>query len=50
MGTSSARRAPTTRRWRLAKAAATRYLSPESGGAVDAREVAARYVAALGAG
>ncbi len=50
MGTSSARRAPTTRLWRLAKAAATRYLSPESGGAVDAREVAARYVAALGEG
>ena len=50
MGTSSARRAPTTRLWRQAKAAATRYLAPESGGAVDAREVAARYVAALGAG
>ncbi len=49
MGTSSARRAPTTRLWRLAKAAATRYLSPESG-SVDAREVAARYVAALGEG
>ena len=50
MGTSSARRAPTTRLWRLAKAAATRYLSPESGGAVDAREVVVRYVAALGEG
>jgi hypothetical protein len=50
MGTSSARRAPTTRLWRLAKAAATRYLAPESGGVVDAREVAASYVAALGAG
>lgn len=50
MGTSSARRAPTTRLWRLAKVAATRYLSPESAGAVEAREVAARYVAALGKG
>lgn len=50
MGTSSARRAPTTRLWRLAKAAATRYLSPESGGAVDAREVVASYLAALGEG
>lgn len=48
MGTSSARRAPTTRLWRLAKAAATRYLSPENGWAVDAREVVASYVAALG--
>ena len=47
MGTSSARRGPTTRLWRQAKAAATRYLAPESSGAVDAREVAARYVAAL---
>ena len=28
MGTSAARRAPTTRLWRLAKGAATRYLSP----------------------
>lgn len=50
MGTSSARRAPTTRLWRLAKAAATRYLSPESGGVAEAREVAASYVAALGEG
>ena len=48
MGTSSARRAPTTRLWRLATAAATRYLSPENAAAVEAREVAARYVAALG--
>ena len=50
MGTSSARRAPTTRLWRQAKAAATRYLSPENGGIAEAREVAARYVAALGEG
>lgn len=47
MGTSSARRGPTTRLWRQAKAAATRYLAPEDSGAVDAREVAARYVTAL---
>ena len=50
MGTSSARQAPTGRLWRLAKGAATRYLSPESAGAVEAREVAARYLAALGEG
>lgn len=47
MGTSSARRAPTTPLWRLAKGAATRYLSPEGGGSVTAGEVVARYVAAL---
>ena len=47
MGTSSARRGPTTALWRAAKAAATRYLSPESGGALNAREVVARYLAAL---
>ncbi len=47
MGTSSARRAPTTRLWRLAKGAATRYMSPEGGGSVTAGEVVARYVAAL---
>ncbi|MFI5331598.1 MAG: hypothetical protein ACHQ2F_11300, partial [Desulfobaccales bacterium] len=46
----SARRAPTTRLWRLAKAAATRYLSPENSGTVAAREVVAGYVAALAAG
>ena len=50
MGTSSARQAPTGRLWRLAKGAATRYLSPESAGTVEAREVAARYLAALGEG
>ncbi len=49
MGTSSARFAPTGRFWRRAKAAASRYLSPESGGAVAAREVAARYLTALAA-
>jgi hypothetical protein len=48
MGTSSARRGPTTPLWRLAKAAATRYLAPEEAARVEAREVAARYVAALG--
>lgn len=50
MGTSSARRGPTGRLWRLAKATASRYLSPESAGAVEAREVVTRYVAALGEG
>jgi len=50
MGTSSARRAPSTRLWRRAKLTATRYLSPASAGAVAAGEVAARYVAALGEG
>src|SRR4030042_201508 len=47
MGTSSARRGPTTGLWRAAKGAATRYLSPGAGGEVNAREVAARYLAAL---
>ncbi len=47
MGTSSARRGPTTALWRAAKGAATRYLSPEGDGAVTAREVVARYLAAL---
>jgi hypothetical protein len=47
MGTSSARRGPTTRLWRSAKGAATRYLSPAAGGQVTAREVVARYLAAL---
>ncbi len=47
MGTSSARRGPTTALWRVAKGAATRYLSPEGGGAVTAQEVVARYLAAL---
>ena len=44
MGTSSARRAPTTRFWRRAKGAAARYL----GVGLEAREVVARYLAALG--
>ncbi len=48
MGTSSARRGPTGPFWRLAKRAASRYLSPGTAGRVAAREVAARYVAALG--
>jgi len=48
MGTSSARRAPTTWFWRRAKGTATRYLSPEEGVGLEAREVVARYLAALG--
>ncbi|MHB8069716.1 MAG: hypothetical protein ACYDIC_17625, partial [Desulfobaccales bacterium] len=48
MGTSSARRAPTTWFWRRAKGAATRYLSPPGGAGLEAREVVARYLAALG--
>jgi len=47
MGTSSARRGPTTGLWRAAKGAATRYLSPAAGGEVSAREVVVRYLAAL---
>ena len=47
MGTSAARRAPTTRLWRLAKGAATRYLSPEGSGGLAAREVVRRYLAAV---
>jgi hypothetical protein len=47
MGTSSARRGPTTALWRSAKAAATRYLSPEASSELNAREVVARYLAAL---
>ncbi len=47
MGTSSARRGPTTALWRAAKGAATRYLAPEGGGELNAREVVARYLAAL---
>jgi hypothetical protein len=46
MGTSTARRAPTTKAWRLAKGAATRYLSPDTA-TVEARELVAHYVAAL---
>jgi hypothetical protein len=48
MGTSSARRAPTTWLWRRAKGAATRYLAPDGGFGLEAREVVARYLAALG--
>jgi hypothetical protein len=47
MGTSSARRGPTTGLWRAAKGAATRYLSPGAGAEVSAREVVVRYLAAL---
>jgi hypothetical protein len=46
MGTSSARRGPTTGLWRAAKGAATRYLTPAAGGEVCAGEVVARYLAA----
>lgn len=48
MGTSSARRPPTTWLWRRAKGAATRYLAPSGGVGLPAREVVARYLAALG--
>jgi hypothetical protein len=47
MGTSSARRGPSTAGWRLAKGAATRYLAPEGASPVGAREVIRRYIAAL---
>ena len=47
MGTSSARRGPTTGLWRSAKGAATRYLSPTAGGEGRAQEVVSRYLAAL---
>lgn len=47
MGTSTARRAPSTAAWRWAKGSATRYLSPESTTPVEAREVVGRYVTAL---
>jgi hypothetical protein len=47
MGTSSARRGPSTALWRLAKGAATRYMSPEGASPMEAREVLRRYVAAL---
>jgi hypothetical protein len=47
MGTSSARRGPTTGLWRSAKGAATRYLAPAAGGEVSAQEVVARYLAAV---
>jgi hypothetical protein len=47
MGTSTARRGPSTALWRLAKGAATRYMSPEGTAPLEAREVVQRYVAAL---
>jgi len=47
MGTSSARRGPTSWFWRRAKGAATRYLAPEVGTGLEAREVVSRYLAAL---
>ncbi|MFZ5451556.1 MAG: hypothetical protein ACOZF2_06765 [Thermodesulfobacteriota bacterium] len=48
MGTSSARRPPTTWLWRRAKGGASRYLAPSGGLGLEAREVVARYLAALG--
>jgi len=47
MGTSSARRPPSTRLWRLARGAATRYLAPDAPAPAAAGEVVARYLAAL---
>jgi len=47
MGTSSARRPPSTRLWRLARGAATRYLAPEAPAPAFAGEVVARYLTAL---
>jgi len=47
MGTSTARRGPSSAAWRWAKGSATRYMSPEGATAVEAREVVRRYVAAL---
>ena len=47
MGTSTARRGPSTGAWRIAKGTATRYLAPEGSAPVEAREVVRRYVAAL---
>jgi hypothetical protein len=47
MGTSSARRAPRTASWRAAKAAATRYMSPEGGTPAAAQEMISLYLTAL---
>ena len=47
MGTSTGRRAPTTKFWRAAKRTATRYLSPAGAAPVAAREVVADYLLAL---
>ena len=47
MGTSTARRGPSTGAWRIAKGTATRYLAPEGSSPVEAHEVVRRYVAAL---
>lgn len=47
MGTSSPRRGPTSGLWRTAKGSATRYLSPGAEGEGGAREVVARYLAAI---
>ncbi len=47
MGTSTARRGPSTAAWRIAKGTATRYLAPEGSAPVEAHEVVRRYVAAL---
>jgi hypothetical protein len=47
MGTSTARRGPSTGAWRIAKGTATRYLAPEGSAPVEAHEVVRCYVAAL---
>ncbi len=47
MGTSTGRRAPTSRFWRTAKRTATRYLSAADAASVTAREVVADYLLAL---
>ncbi|MBM4273125.1 MAG: hypothetical protein FJ134_01490 [Deltaproteobacteria bacterium] len=47
MGTSAARRGPLGPRWSLARRTATRYLAGEASSIPAARELAARYVAAL---
>lgn len=47
MGTSAARKAPRGGAWRPAKAAATRFFSGDSPGALPARELVSRYLAAL---
>lgn len=47
MGTSTARRTPGIRVWRMAKVTATRYLSPAAGQPVTARELVSRYITAL---
>lgn len=47
MGTSMARKAPTGKFWRAAKAAASRFSSPHNTGHFGVSEVVSRYIAAL---